>query len=69
MRRFMLNRHEDETGISGTGEICESVEFSDGSVALRWISDLSSHVIYKRIEDVIAIHGHDGKTVLKWLDA
>ena len=68
MRRFILHRKEDETGISGVGEVCEGVEFSDGSVALRWIGDLSSHVIYKKIEDTIAIHGHDGKTVLGWLD-
>ena len=68
MRRFTLNRLTDETGVSGTGKVCEAVEFSDGSVALRWVSNLSSIAIYKSIADVVAIHGHDGKTVIEWID-
>ncbi len=68
MRRFILNRLVDESGVSGTGKICEAVEFSDGSVALRWISDLSSTAIYKNMYDVVAIHGHDGKTTVEWID-
>ena len=68
MRRFILNRLTDETGVSGTGKICEAVEFSDGSVALRWISNLSSTAIYRSTDDVIAIHGHDGKTIVEWID-
>ncbi len=61
MRRFILNRLTDETGVSGTGKICEAVEFSDGSVALRWVSGLSSTAIYKNIDDVVAIHGQMGR--------
>ena len=37
-RAFVLQRNEDETGVSGTGIVAEGVEFSDGTVALRWTS-------------------------------
>lgn len=67
-RRFQLFRIEDETGVSGTGVIVEGVEFSDGSVALRWLSDRTSTAIYGSIDDVEAIHGHGGKTRVQWID-
>lgn len=68
MRRFHLRRIEDATGISGIGVVTEGVEFSDGSVAMRWLSGISSWAIYRNIEEVIAIHGHGGKTLLEWVD-
>jgi len=68
MRRFVLNRIEDESNVSGTGLVCEGVRFTNGTVALTWFGSLSSHVIYKRMGDVEAIHGHDGKTIIEWLD-
>lgn len=69
MRRFNLERLEDETGISGTGIIVEGVRFSDGSVALRWLSNLTSWAIYRSMDEVETIHGHGGKTVVRWLDS
>ena len=30
MRAFVLRRHKDETGVSGTGIAAEGVEFSNG---------------------------------------
>lgn len=68
MRRFYLYRKEDETGVSGTGTIAEGVEFSDGSCAMRWRTATSSTAIYKDIVDLIYIHGHGGKTEVRWLD-
>jgi hypothetical protein len=68
MRRFYLRRLEDETGISGTGLVTEGVMFTDGSCAMRWMTDRSSVAIYASIEDVVAIHGHGGKTVVEWVD-
>jgi hypothetical protein len=68
MRRFHLVRHEDVTGVSGTGIVAEGVKFTDGSCAMRWITDLSSTTIYKDMETLIAIHSHDGRTVVEWLD-
>lgn len=69
LRRFELHRHEDETGISGTGVIAEGISFSDGTAALRWKSKLKSTAVYGSMDDVEKIHGHDGKTEIVYLDA
>jgi hypothetical protein len=66
MRTFYLERLEDETGISGTGVISQGVEFSDGTCVMKWLTDTSSIAIYKSVDDLIKIHGHAGKTVLRW---
>ena len=68
MRRFHLRRLEDETGVSGTGIITEGIEFSDGSCAMRWLTNTSSVAIYANIEDLMIIHGHNGNTVVEWVD-
>jgi len=70
MRTFELHRDEDETGISGTGVVAEGIQFSDGQVALRWqVGDHRSTVVWDDVADVIAIHGHNGKTRIVWADA
>ena len=70
MRRFVLRRREDETGVSGTGDVAEGVEFGDGTVALRWASQWPTSVVFhdRGIAGVEAIHGHGGKTEISWLD-
>jgi hypothetical protein len=69
-RRFVLDRDVDETGVSGTGVVCEGVEFSDGVVSLRWLGGWPSSVVhYERgMESVVHIHGHNGKTRIRYLD-
>lgn len=67
-RRFTLVRDEDETGVSGTGVIVEGLEFTDGTVALRWLTGTTSTAVYASIADVETIHGHGGKTRIVWLD-
>lgn len=67
MRLFILDRHEDTTGVSGTGPVAEGVQFDDGSIAMRWRSDTPSTSIYSSIADVVQIHGHRGKTEVKWV--
>ena len=69
MRRFVLNRKEDKTGISGTGIVAEGIEFSRGKVALSWLTQYTSIVIYDSMEHVQAIHGHGGATVIEYLDS
>jgi hypothetical protein len=68
MKRFYLVRVEDVSGVSGTGVVAEGVEFTDGRVALRWRTATPSTVVWDSIVDVQAIHGHDGKTQVYWLD-
>ena len=69
MRTFELHRDTDETGISGTGIVAEGVEFSDGTVVLRWAASAhKSTVLWDNIGDVEAIHGHGGKTRIVWTE-
>jgi hypothetical protein len=68
MRRFYLERLEDVSGVSGTGVVVEGVEFSDGTCAYRWISNYATTVIADSIEIIERVHGHDGRTVVRWLD-
>lgn len=68
MRAFRLVRNVDVSGVSGTGEVAEGVEFHDGQVALSWFGNVHSLVLYRNIKDLIMIHGHDGATVVKWED-
>jgi hypothetical protein len=67
-RRFTLVRHEDVHDFSGTGPVVHGCQWPDGSVAYRWNSAMATTVIARSIEDVVAIHGHDGRTVLVWVD-
>jgi len=66
MRTFHLDRQEDETGVSGTGIVAEGVQFKDGTVAIRWMTETASTGVYASIDDVEVIHGHSGKTIIKW---
>ena len=68
MRRFRLVRNIDETGVSGTGIVCEGVQFTDGNVATRWLNRIAQTCVWDSIEDMEAIHGHNGNTVVVWMD-
>ncbi|GAB3831927.1 hypothetical protein [Kribbella italica] len=67
-RRFRLMRHEDVSGVSGTGPVAEGVQFTDGAVALRWYGDYPTTTVWDGIDSVVAIHGHGGATEVEWLD-
>lgn len=66
MRTFKLVRDIDESGVSGTGTVAEGVEFETGKVAISWLTKVSSLGVYDKIDDVEAIHGHQGKTRIVW---
>jgi hypothetical protein len=70
LRRFVLMRRRDTSGISGIGRVAEGVEFSDGRVALRWVAHEQSRstVLWDCIADLVTIHGHDGDTEVVWVD-
>lgn len=69
LRRFVLQRDRDETGVSGTGIVAEGVAFSDGRATLRWLGEYSSVVVWDTIDNLVAVHGHNGATRLRWIDA
>jgi len=68
MKRFMLNRLVDESGVSGTGIVAEGIRFSNGKCVLTWVVGVSSVVVYDSMEELIAVHGHGGNTVVEWID-
>lgn len=65
-RTFTLYRKEDETGVSGTGEVAHGCLFDDGKVAMRWRTATASTTIFDSIDEVIKVHGHAGKTEIRW---
>lgn len=76
-RRFILNRIEDKSGISGVGVVAEGVEFSDGVAVLRWLVPVGqpghgnpTSVVWhdNGMKSVEIIHGHNGSTEIIWLD-
>jgi hypothetical protein len=62
MNKFILVRKEDVSGVSGTGIVAEGVQFTNGKCVLAWLTKFQSVAIYDNIEDVVSIHGHDGRT-------
>ncbi|WP_405061160.1 hypothetical protein OG474_05815 [Kribbella sp. NBC_01505] len=65
-RLFRLVRHADASGLRGTGTLAEGVEWSDGSVALRWRGPWASTSTWDRVEALLAVHATDGRTLLHW---
>lgn len=68
MLRFQLNRLEDEGGVSGKGVVAEGVVFRNGKTVLSWVTEHTSVAVYDSIQTVEKIHGHNGKTLIVWLD-
>ena len=68
MRRFMLIRVEDLTGVSGTGEVAEGTVFSSGLAVIHWLREPYAMGVYQTLEDVISVHGHEGRTQLQFFD-
>lgn len=62
MRTFKLVRTEDFSGVSGTGEVAEGAQFSDGTCVMRWLTKTTSKGMYATVEDIALIHGHQGRT-------
>ena len=67
-RTFELVRYRDLSGVSGTGVVAEGCVFSDGSVALRWRGDNPATAVWPDIDSVLAVHGHQGATEVRWIE-
>jgi hypothetical protein len=68
MKRFVLDRIVDATGVSGEGIVAEGVKFTGGKCAMHWLSDFSSVAVYDSILELEAIHCHEGKSKIVWVD-
>ena len=66
MKVFYLYRTEDESGVSGTGRVAQGFVADNGKVSLFWLSEHPSVTVYDSIGEVQAIHGHGGKTELRF---
>jgi hypothetical protein len=67
MRTFVLQREDDETGMSGAGTVAEGVEFSNGMCTLCWLTPMHSVTVFPNIRQLEAIHGHNGRTKVVFL--
>ncbi len=68
MRLFVLERREDESGVSGTGIVAEGCEFTDGACVMKWLVGPARSVgVYANVKTVERVHGHEGRTLVKWL--
>lgn len=68
LRPFVLVRKEDESGVSGEGVVAEGVEFSNGQVALHWLSQIEAITVYANIRCVETLHGHSSNTEIVFLN-
>lgn len=70
-RAFTLVRDVDVSGVSGTGVVAEGVAFSTGIVALHWLGDWPTSVVFheRGIASVEHIHGHGGSTRIVWAES
>lgn len=67
-RTFVLVRHHDPSGISGTGEVAEGVVWSDGSVSLRWHGEHAATTFWEGgLSALLHVHGHNGATEVVYL--
>jgi hypothetical protein len=68
MRFYYLCRKEDVSHTSGTGHVAEVAEFDDGAVVVRWLASrnatgVASTTIFDSLDDLLKVHGHEGRTV------
>jgi hypothetical protein len=68
-RRFTLVRHDDVSGVSGTGVVADGVRWPDGTATVRWRGEWPTTQDHDRgMESIGHIHGHSGSTEIVWLD-
>lgn len=68
MRFFKLVRETDVSGVSGIGIVAEGVEFHDGRVAMSWFGEHHTVELADNIQEIEAIHGHNGATKVVFED-
>lgn len=65
---FVLRRHHDVSGVSGTGIVADGALFPAAGKSVcvvRWRGDRGSTVVWDNLAHVKEIHGHDGRTVIE----
>lgn len=67
-RLFVLERTEDESGVSGVGIVAEGVEFTNGTCSLSWLTNAHLVGVYPNIKELERIHGHGGKAKVVFIN-
>lgn len=68
-RRFALRRDRDPSGVSGVGIVAYGTSYPGGAATLAWCSGpIQSVTVFASVADLERIHGHDGDSVVVWLD-
>jgi hypothetical protein len=63
IRYFILWRHEDVTGVSGTGLVAHGYERRDRKATVHWLGTWPTETTHERgIPSVEWLHGHAGRT-------
>jgi hypothetical protein len=65
--RFLLIRDVDETGVSGTGIVAMGFQFPTGRVVIEWLVKPFALGIFSSLQELIEVHGHEGKTWVKFI--
>lgn len=65
MKRGVVERDFDVSGVTGTGQICTFVVNDDGRVVIFWPV---GEGIWPSLEEAIKVHGHNGNTRFVLLD-
>jgi hypothetical protein len=68
MRRFLVIRNQEVSDIPNSDVIAEGTVFSDGMSVIRWLREPCSMSVFNTVDDVLAVHGHEGKTQLQFVD-
>lgn len=68
MKRFYLQRKADVSGVSGTGNVAEGVQFDNGKATMCWLSKRLTISVFDSVEELVELHGHEGNTELVWID-
>ena len=58
MRRFTMRREQDVSGVSGTGNVLEGVQFSTGVCVIHWLTPppRGSISVFDSLEQFLVIH-------------
>ncbi len=67
-RAFAFHRNGDVSGASGTGPVAHGIRHADGSATVWWMGKWPTETKHRSMESVIGIHGHGGRTEIRWWD-
>lgn len=67
-KTFVLKRHTDVSGVSGTGIVADGILWPDGMCTIHWRGQWPTDNTHLSIESVIHIHCHGGMTSIVYDD-